>query len=286
MIYQSALANDLPFYIPAYNSIPDMTFSLNNATRLSLARMSVIAGHFEWGVWNDLPDFSSEKRKIFSDFDYTTVSRIPSCFMMGRHPVDRVISYYYQRCYRESSCSYSGVLFGDLSREDMYHIIIEFRQVKYLDDGTTLMFSDDGVADSMCLAALGKRYTTGLLAEKVLEETGGSLPKELSLEDHQHAISNSNQCVIGMLEEWEMSFRMLKYWFPWMSIPVQENNKKSTVDTPHLMKLYKNKENVKTLHPDIREYIESLIPCDMKLYRSMLNRFEKQKSYLITKQAI
>lgn len=318
LIYQSAIKNNLDFFIPCYNSVPDMTFSLpppathsSFSSPSSMKHMSVLAGHFQWGVWRGLPAFSPQKRRVrygvgssvnaaatgaaFNETD-GLVPRVPSCFMMGRHPVDRLISYYYQRCYREVSCRLYQVRFSELSADDMYYIVVLFRQAKYLADGKTLMFSDDGTHDSMCRASLGERTTTGVLVEDVMDDDG-SLPSpgDVRVEKHQQAIANMNKCVIGMLEEWDISKKMMKYWFPWMKIPKLESFSTSKVaavhektndgnddidESPHLMKLYAGKETVSTIAPTVRESIEELIPCDMKLYHNMLERFEKQKQHL------
>jgi hypothetical protein len=338
LIYQSAIENNLQYYIPTYNSVPDMTFSLppldTPRALASFQHMSVLAGHFEWGVWKGLPSYTPMKRRVRygrdaetdaetdadtdSDIDADAVRaaektyrllvpRIPSCFMMGRHPVDRVISYYYQRCYSEPSCNnHYHVRFGDLTVDDMYYIVVLFRQAKYLSDGETLMLSDDGTHESMCRAALGEKTTTGQLVQDLLDKHGGSIPNpgDISIDKHQEAISNANNCVIGLLEEWELSKEMMKYWFPWMKIlktpppstkSVSDNSTSSSftggeeegiIANPHLMKSYDGKETVLTIDPQIRQLIEELIPCDMKLYRNMLLRFEKQKRHLVKERVL
>lgn len=287
LIYQSAAENDLDYYIPTYNAVPDMTFSLPtflNSETTFLRNVSVIAGHFEWGVWKGLPSFSNSKRCVHCKQDTgTVVPRSPSCFMMGRHPVDRVISYYYQRCYLEPSCSLYQRRFSDLSKDDIYDFVVLFRQAKYLDDGTTLMFSDDGLYESVCRAALGERLTSGKVVKTLIDMHGGAIPSPDSLSNDkiEEAIANMNNCVIGMIHEWDLSIRMMKKWFPWMKLPSYSlKEAESQVQSPRLMKLVDDKESAKTLDPSILAYIQGLIPCDMALYDNMMKRYDKQKHYL------
>ena len=320
LIYQSAIRKGLSYFIPSYNSVLDMTFSLPPATHTpsaTLQNISVLAGHFQWNVWRGLPGYTTMQQRVrfghhhrdggvkrddmvdatSSNDEDELLHRIPSCFVMGRHPVDRVISYYYQRCYREASCRLYQVRFGDLSADDMYFVVVLFRQAKYLPDGKTLMFSDDGTHDSMCRTALGERTTTGGLVQDMIDANGGILPiqDDVPEEKHQKALDNINHCVVGMLEEWELSKNMMKHWFPWMQMPERSQTQSTsatgemdaaatgthTATNPHLMKLYDGKETVSTISSQVRESIEELIPCDMKLYRNMLARFEMQKRHLI-----
>lgn len=129
------------------------------------------------------------------------------------------------------------VRFGDLTLVDLYNIVVLFRQAKPLDDGHTLMFSDDGTHESMCKAALGERTTTGRLVQEVLEENGGTIPNpgDLSERKHAEAQQNVDKCVVGILEEWEESKKMMKHWFPWMTIAIPSERNDSL---PNKGKLY------------------------------------------------
>jgi hypothetical protein len=151
---------------------------------------------------------------------------------------------------------------------------------------------------------LGERSTTGVLVQDMMDRNEGTLPNpgDLAVGKHQEAIANMNQCVIGMLEEWEVSQKMIKYWFPWMKIlglpstttttssaplsPQESRAEEGAATSPHLMKLYTDKETAATIEPQVRDLIEELIPCDMKLYRNMQLRFEKQKKFLAIKSVI
>ena len=89
----------------------------------NLSNVSVVAGHFFWDVWDDLPTARTERvqdndydngngnstmndKKInFSEGKGNVMKkRVPPCFIMGRHPVERAISYYYQRCFESTAC--------------------------------------------------------------------------------------------------------------------------------------------------------------------------------------
>jgi hypothetical protein len=63
-----------------------------------------------------------------------------SCFVMGRHPLQRVLAYYYQRCYSNKGCVGYGRYFNELSVREVIEIERTFREIGEiltLDDSTT-----------------------------------------------------------------------------------------------------------------------------------------------------
>ena len=143
-IVESAEKFQLDYFVPCHGSIHCVTVSLDDIHehhyKSNLSNISVIAGHFFWNVWNQLPTFinynsslnknsnknntnetntnasrtlgtfttdnnNDHKKKKHEEMinnNSKTISSSPpppsaSCFVMGRHPIERAISYYYQR---------------------------------------------------------------------------------------------------------------------------------------------------------------------------------------------
>jgi len=84
-IYESSLVLGVKTYIPCYGNISCAVFDVHDDDNDDNG-IAVLAGHFPWDIWNKLPT-------------YKNTNTNPPCFVMGRNPVDRAISYYYQRCY-------------------------------------------------------------------------------------------------------------------------------------------------------------------------------------------
>lgn len=104
---EAAEASGQRYFIPCHNGIHCVTLSLQEANETSpnllstavtpvVTNYTVIAGHFFWDIWKLLPEFAANEKRVDNDVSYTSS---PSCFVMGRHPVDRAISYYYQVLY-------------------------------------------------------------------------------------------------------------------------------------------------------------------------------------------
>ena len=91
-MYESAVELELGRLIPPKDGLPNIVYRIPQEGEEfydRVSNLSVVAGHFAWGVWTELPYWIGENQ-----------TRPPPCFIMGRHPVERVISYYYQRCFR------------------------------------------------------------------------------------------------------------------------------------------------------------------------------------------
>ncbi|KAH8047724.1 hypothetical protein JL721_12138 [Aureococcus anophagefferens] len=89
-VVDAARARGLAFYVPCYDAAGTYwedyrcyAFDVANASAANggpNAELAVLAGHFEWGVWDDLESYDA--------------AAPPPCFTMVRHPVDRAVSLY------------------------------------------------------------------------------------------------------------------------------------------------------------------------------------------------
>ena len=114
---------------------------------------------------------------------------------MGRHPVDRVISYYYQRCYRSSTCPPRGRGLNSLLPSELESLVRTFREVGVVQQSTSeWIVLDDGMADAACRALSGTRRTTGLRGRGSMQ-----LPphEELGEQARAAAMRNIAKCVVG-----------------------------------------------------------------------------------------
>lgn len=204
-------------------------------TRFStFEHVSVIAGHFSWHVWNELPQRSQSKDT-------------PPCLVVGRHPVSRFISYYYQRCYNSPSCPGYRTPLNEMSPESLKGYIDTTRQLVPLDDEwksqaidnwdkdrsfPLYALLDDGLSDAACRTMLRRSFedesetdtlrvrsgkgvvldSNGIFDEMdqnaVREEVHSiryDAPPPLTYEQMSGALQNVESCVVGLVEEWESS---------------------------------------------------------------------------------
>jgi hypothetical protein len=75
---------------------------------------------------------------------------VPSCFVMGRHPVDRAISYYYERCYTAQSCVGFQRRVNSLTAEELETIGVYERMGMYNEGNRSIVIVDEGMEDAMC----------------------------------------------------------------------------------------------------------------------------------------
>jgi hypothetical protein len=83
----------------------------------------------------------------------------PSCFVIGRHPVDRIISYYYQRVYGSYSSAFRYVPLSHLTIEEVESILITRHQEINKDHVNVIV--DEGIRNATCRALANKKLTTG-----------------------------------------------------------------------------------------------------------------------------
>ena len=223
-----------------------------------------------------------------------------ACFIMGRHPVDRSISYYYQRCYYSPTCLGYGIMMNDLTRKELWEVAVMYRSgvvsihthgevmtyeafkdayiydldQQYIgkredltneDDVIVKTIADDGMAEITCRLLSNTRNTTGSFLGNTLVIPGGPTPAEVAI-----AVTNADKCVIGLLERWPETKKVMNEWFPWIDMSHNSDRRK--------MQVYKddNKETIYTLKPELYDILIHVNPCDMLIYNNMITRFNKQ----------
>lgn len=193
---------------------------------------------------------------------------------MGRHPVDRVISHYYERCFNYANCDTYKVYMNELPLEQIEkHMTNYFLLMEKDGEGGPLIFIDDGAAEASCRTLSDKKSISGRQ-----EDTVKMRPQILDVnETLKISINNMNQCVVGIVEQWSDTKRVINEWFPWIDIEGTESYGKRT--TSEVL----NKEKRHSLRPDILQLLLTLNACDMLLYEAMLLRFDTQMQYVNTK---
>jgi hypothetical protein len=249
MVFTSASQASLISLVPGHGDISPLRFDLEGLTEDRLKSVSVLAGHFPWGIWSKLPSV-----------DQSTTT--PPCFVMGRHPVDRVGSYYYQRCYREPHCVHYQIPFNDLTPDDLTHFIMFFRQALKGPSGD-LMVVDEGAQEACCRAMANRKVTTGRSGRD------DELPVELTLLEEEAALANVEHCVVGLQEDWTNTMRVLEHWFPWID---------TSVDSDQKLYVSPKRESVSMIRSELQEIIETMNSCDMRLYEKMRTLFKEQLS--------
>jgi hypothetical protein len=250
-VHYSSLQRSLTHLIPSYG-VPNVTFDLSGFDENSLRNVSVLAGHFSWGVWSQLPSALKDS--------------VPPCLVMGRHPVDRVLSYYYQRCYIVSDCPFTQISFNNLSTSDLTSFMRMFRQ-RLLNHRSEYVMVDEGVQDAACRALADRKRTSGRLSQDAL------IPEDLTEWDREFALANIESCVVGLQEDWANTKKILNHWFPWMTTEYYEENLFPGID---------RKESMHTIRPDLREIIERENMCDLRLFAIMKILFAKQMTVIKT----
>jgi hypothetical protein len=212
-------------------------FDLQDLSDEKLVDVSVLAGSFPWGIWSELPSARQSKS-------------IPSCFVMGVHPVDRAVSHYYRSCYHEPTCPHYQTPFNDLSSQDLV--------------SSLLLASLGSIGDAMCRA----------LANRMVRRSvdGLELPSGLTELEEDMALENLETCVVGLQDDWRNTKKMIAHWFPWIEV---ETMQMRPMDEAWNMSQV-------TLRPELRQSIEELNVCDTKLYRKMRDLFAKQLSVVGT----
>ena len=225
---------------------------------IDLRDVSVVAGHFFWDVWKALPSMRS--------------SDSPSVFVMGRHPVTRAISYYYQRCYILEQCLGYQRHLNELSEEELRAFLLG-RRAEVGADGRTYVVVDEGIEDAACRVLSNEKHHSGLLVHELI---GQVFPKALPLSDQsiQQAFSHTELAVVGLLEDWRSTVRVLNFWFPWLDV-----SRDFRVIGDERM-LHVAKEDLNTLRPELIRVIEQANTCDMELYRRMKIQFQKLLNFV------
>jgi hypothetical protein len=256
-IYESTMAKGLDYFIPCHGNTHCVTFGIDESSVEGLEKLrnvSVIAGHFEWNEWKKLPAVQGRKTA-------------PPCLLIGRHPVSRAISYFYERHFHPKT---NPRMLNEYSAEELISLGTTMRGGEIGEDNATIYIIDEGIEDAYCRVLSNQRATTGL-------KMGGpvQLPERLDRDAYSVAEATMSQCVVGILEHWNDSKQIIQHWFPWISFSRDSNRRK--------MKLYSGMENLSNIKPALRKVLEDLNSCDMKLHETMLARFRKEKETILSK---
>jgi hypothetical protein len=285
---------NLSYFVPCHGNIHctvlDPSDLYDYGQEAVLRDASIVAGHFFWGVWRQLPRWniahifswrhndSSLKRE---EGEKDERENVPPCLVMGRHPVDRAISYYYQRCYQLEHCVGYQRQLNSLDRDELYRIGLNERHGQFtpLDPTNhTIIMLDEGMSDAACRSMTGRRATSGYrhnLPGKEAEEgdfhvsSNLSVPPPLTSDALYEAKNNMAKCVVGLQERWSQTQQMILHWFPWVGDFSHDPERRK-------MHLFSGKETRQSLRPDLREVLESINKCDIALYEEMVATFEKQ----------
>ena len=224
-----------------------------------MSNVSIIAGHFDFDAMYALPQCSTAGRKGRSS------SCNPHCFVVARHPIDRAISYYYQRAITTDIARNRSM--NELTAEELELIVLSVRVAETSTIFTDQkFFIDDGMSEAACRAIIPDRYTVGLPVGDLL------IPPMISESLYPTALNNVQQCVVGMQEDWDNTMRVLDHWFPWIDY------------TEHLelkaMKLFVGQETRHTLRADLYNVLFQLNKCDFMLFENTKVLFLKQLEVL------
>lgn len=148
-----------------------------------------MGGHFNWGFW---------------ETQAVPLRKEAACFTLARHPVSRVISFYYERVY-----AYSKRTMSELSVEELVGFLERFRGSGFG------KWRDEGMSNAGCKMLSGARIFTGKAP------TDNILQVPWSFEIASPRLST---CVVGLQEEWEKSMDHVNFWFPWMKTAIKEGN--------------------------------------------------------------
>ena len=196
---------------------------------------------------------------------------------MARHPVDRAISYYYQRCYNSTGSPFFNITLNSLLLEDFKSFVLGTRHGYFMNG--SLVIVDDGIQDASCRAIINQKVTTGL------HHINFDFPSILTLSQHHLALNNIEKCIVGLQEQWNETIEVLNYWFPWLN----RDSKQSKIKE---MSFNGKKETIDTLRDDFRYFLEEQNLCDIKLYNQMKILFQQQmnvikdQTFLFTKLSI
>jgi hypothetical protein len=109
------------FYIPTFAGVPPLVFDLSALSQEVQARLAVIAGHFDWGVWNrgqrGVVEMQREE-EAGQEGEQEHQHQHPACFVMLRSPVARVASYYNERVRHLLNADIRGSLLAGYRSKD------------------------------------------------------------------------------------------------------------------------------------------------------------------------
>jgi hypothetical protein len=273
-LYHASMELGLKAFVPCHGDVSCFVFDTDErrVKKEAVQNVSVVAGHFAWNVWGKLPDCN----KLNHDDKSRRESCRPSCFVIGRHPVHRIISYYYQRLYLEEGSPYYQKRLSSVDPAAFEKLVLSHRFARYKDNDTSSPSSsgssssyvivDEGMSNAFCRTILNKRTSTG-------REQGESVdfPEDLNNEkDILQAIEHVKQCVVGIQEQWNDTLKVIDYWFPW--IFYSETTKNNRLNEGGRS----GREHPASLPQEVLKVIESQNHCDLMVYGAMVSVFQTQ----------
>lgn len=270
-VVNSSLARRLESFVPCFGDISCLTFdipdtfsrdSINPSTNRD-RNISVVAGHFYWNVWSKLPSCRASSLHNKSEC-------VPSCFVMNRNPITRVISYYYERLYSIRESPYSGRNINSLSAEELESLVTSYRWGRWGNEinKTDPLLVDEGMSDASCRVMAGLKVTAGLPATSEIIQ----IPPALTTQQIEDALNRLRRCIVGLAEDWMTSVKMINFWFPWIDFG------DSYFEVRNIGKNNKKHEDERSLRPELLDVIKRNNMCDMQLYQEAVRRFELQRS--------
>ena len=283
----SVLAGHFDFYSP-FESLP-------RCRKVAATRSNAIDNDDDRSdsqpLWTSIVSKTDPALEDENDAASATSSTVPtaatmtggcnlSCFTVGRHPVERAISFYYQRFYQHPDKASTATrlsdgplplnqhLMNELTPEQLELVALSTREgmESFFYPGTQV-FIDEGMSDASCSALLGLKYTTGRAVQTTMH-----IPPEISPRLYPTAVANLRQCVIGLQDRWNDTLRVLDHWLPWVDFSQDPGRRK--------MSLFKGMETRTTLRRELYEVLVALNPCDMMLFEEMQRLFELQLAVL------
>jgi hypothetical protein len=228
-------------------------FDARNASAANGGAPSAVAaaaGHFEWGVWRELPAARADP---------------PPCLTMVRHPVDRAVSLYYERVFQRDDLG--GVPLNDMAVEDFEWLLRAFKGSAFS------KYRDDGFCDTMCKSLLGLSLYRGR-GERDLADLEAARPDLFAAYDAPldaaEAVARQARCVVGLQDDWPAAKRAIAHWFPWLDVADDDRRNAG----------YTDQETRDTLRPDLRAAVLRCNACDAALYAAAVARRDAQEAHL------
>ena len=190
---------------------------------------------------------------------------------MVRHPVDRAISFYYERVYQREDLG--GVVLNDLALGDFEWLLRSFKGSAFS------RYRDDGMCDAMCKATLnlglyrGRSEADLAAARRARPDLFAAYDAPL---DAPEAVRRQSHCVVGLQDDWPAAKRAIDHWFPWLKF--FDDAKKRNAG-------YSDTETRATLRPDLKAALLACNVCDTALYGAAVARRDAQAAHLARRSA-
>ena len=207
---------------------------------------ALLAGHLTWGTLSKMASKTTRFDKSCSEHSTPAYT----CLTIARHPIERTISYYYNRI--------SKTPLNYRSPSELGAILSSFRK-----DGSRRFKGnfDEGPVQPTFKMLCGN-WTAGANEWAV---------EKCSLETARQRLRS---CYVGVLDDWAVSCGILSKQLPWMNLncSAHENShqesqtakKSSAKGFPyHILVQHETRESIR---PDLRAVIEGLNPIEMELY--------------------